>query len=153
GEDAGIVRRALHAVVVGQVVRVAVAVLLAVRLVVLVVVGDEVVEREAVVRGDEVDARPGPAPPPVEHVRRAGKAGGKLGKLPLVAAPVGPYGVAIAVVPLGPARREVGDLVAARTDVPGLGDQLDAGEDRILAAGVQKAAALVEAVGLAGEDR
>ena len=39
----------------------AVLVVLAVRLVVLLVVGDEVVQREAVVGGDEVDAGPGPA--------------------------------------------------------------------------------------------
>jgi hypothetical protein len=46
----------------------AVAILLAVRLVVLAVVGDEVVEREPVVRGDEVDRRPRLAAALVEQV-------------------------------------------------------------------------------------
>ena len=49
----------------------AVAVVLAVRLVVLVVVGDEVVEREAVMRGDEIDAGPGLAAAAVEQVGRS----------------------------------------------------------------------------------
>ena len=50
---------AFGAAVPREVVRVAVAVVFAVRFVVLVVVGDEIVQREAVVRGDEIDARPG----------------------------------------------------------------------------------------------
>ena len=44
------------------------------------------------------------------------------------------------------------DLVAARAQVPGLGDQLHLVEHRILPAGVEEAAALVEAVGLAAQD-
>src|SRR5690606_24846149 len=48
-----------------------------------------------------------------------------------VAAPEAPDVVAEAVVPLGPARREAADLVAARR-VPGLGDQLDVAEHRVL---------------------
>ena len=52
----GIVGRALDAAVPAQVVVVAVAVVLAVGLVVFLVVADEIVEREAVVGGDEVDA-------------------------------------------------------------------------------------------------
>ena len=54
--DRGIVRRTLDAAVPAQVLVVAVAAVLAVRLVVLRVVRDEVLEREPVVAGDEVDA-------------------------------------------------------------------------------------------------
>ena len=54
--DVRIVGRALDAAVPAQVVVGAVAVVLAVRLVVLPVVRDQVVQREAVVAGDEVDA-------------------------------------------------------------------------------------------------
>ena len=54
--DLGVLGRAFDAAVPAPVVVGAVAVVLAVRLVVLVVVGDEVVEREAVVAGHEVDA-------------------------------------------------------------------------------------------------
>ena len=60
-QDLRVVGRALDAAVPGPVVALAVAVVLAVGLVVLLVVGDEVAQREAVVRGDEVDARDRPA--------------------------------------------------------------------------------------------
>jgi len=53
--DLGIGGLAFDAQVVGPVVAVAVPVVLAVGLVVLLVVGDEVTHREAVVGGDEVD--------------------------------------------------------------------------------------------------
>src|SRR5690606_42145270 len=56
-----VVGLALGAMVPGQVVAVAVPVAFAVGLVVFLVVGDEVAEREAVVGGDEVDARVGRA--------------------------------------------------------------------------------------------
>src|SRR6185503_5410213 len=100
-------------VVPRAVVRVPVAVALAVRVVVLVVVRDEVVEREAVVGGDEVDARPGLAAALVEGVGRGAKAWrerlhGGFG------APVVAHRVAELVVPLRPARREAADLVAPR---------------------------------------
>ena len=62
-KDRGIVRRPFDAVVPGMVVARAVAVLLAVRLVVLGDVGDEVGEREAVVGDDEVDGLAGVCAP------------------------------------------------------------------------------------------
>ena len=130
----------------------AVAVVLAVRLVVLVVVGDEIVEREAVVRRHEVDRGPRLAAAIGEQVGRRGEAGGELGQLSVVAAPIGPHRVAIAVVPFRPAGRETADLVAAGPDVPRLGDQLDLAEGRVLAAGVEETAVLVEAVRLARQD-
>ena len=73
----------------------AVAVVLAVGLVVLVVVGDEVVQREAVMGGDEVDAGPGLAAALVEEVGRGGEARGELRQLALVALPEGAHGVAV----------------------------------------------------------
>ena len=54
--DRGIVGGAFDAAIPASVVVGAVAVLLAVRLVVLLVVGDQIVQGEAVVTGDEVDA-------------------------------------------------------------------------------------------------
>ena len=56
-EDLAVVGRALDAAVPGPVVALAVVAALAVGLVVLLVVGDEVAQREAVVGGDEVDRR------------------------------------------------------------------------------------------------
>src|SRR6266567_2881449 len=60
-DDGGVVRLSLHATVPRAVVRFPVGVVLAVRFVVLLVVGHEVAQREAIVRSDEVDAGHGPA--------------------------------------------------------------------------------------------
>ena len=139
-EDRRVVGRALDAAVPGQVVVVAVAVVLAVGLVVLVVVGHQVGEREAVVGGDEVDAGVRPPPGAPVQVGRAGEAARELADLAAVALPVGAHAVAIAVVPLRPAEREVAHLVAAVAEVPGLGDQLDAVEHRVLAHHVEEGA-------------
>src|SRR5688500_14034302 len=103
-----------------MIVRMAVAVLFAVRFVVLVVVGDEIVQREAVVRGDEVDASPGFTSAVVENVSRRGEALRKLGHLAFIAFPVRAHRVAVFVIPFGPARRKLPDLVTAGTDVPWL---------------------------------
>ena len=64
-----------------------------------------------------------------------------------------PNGVAILTVPLRPTNRKVAQLVPARSDVPGLGDQLDARERWILVNGVEKRGQLVDVVELAREDR
>ena len=61
--------------------------------------------------------------------------------------------VAKAVVQLEPARREVADLIAARADVPRLGDQLDPAEHAVLPDRVEEAAVGIEAVLLAPERR
>src|SRR5690606_12860288 len=120
-DDGGVVGRALVAVVPGQVVRMPVPVVLAVGLVVLVVVADEVVQREAVVRRDEVDARPRLATAPVEEVRRAGDPRRQGAHRAVVALPEGPGAVAEPVVPFGPAGQELPHLVAAGAAVPRLG--------------------------------
>ena len=130
----------------------AVAVVLAVRLVVLVVVGDEVAKRKAVVGGDEVDARPGLSAAKVERVGRSAEARRERLRGP-VAAPEVAHVIAKPVVPLRPAGGKAAHLIAARTAVPRLGDELDLGEQRILADHLQKSALGVEAVGLARQDR
>ena len=104
-------------------------------------------------RGDLVDAGPGPAAAALEQVRRSGQPGGKLGQHRLVALPVLADHVAEAIVELEPAGREVADLVAAGTDVPGLGDQLDAAEHPVLPDRAEEAGMGIEAVLLAPERR
>src|SRR5580692_5411178 len=74
----GIIGRAFGAAIPRAVVAVAVAILFAVRLVVLVVVGDQVAQREAVVCGYEVDAGVRTAPAPRIEVRAAGEPRGEL---------------------------------------------------------------------------
>ena len=92
---------------------VAVAVVLAVGEVVLVVVADQVAQGEAVVGGDEVDARQGAAPagvlPVTEQVHAARQSRGQVGH-PAAAAALGhlggvvepetAHGAAVAVVPV-----------------------------------------------------
>ena len=62
-------------------------------------------------------------------------------------------GVAVVAVPLGPLGREVADLVAARTDVPRLGDQLDLADHRVLLDEVEERGQPVDVVELARERR
>ena len=130
--DGGIVRWALDAAVPAAVVVRAVAVLLAVGLVVLAIVGDEVIQREAVVAGDEVHALlglsllvtidVGTAEQPVRHIAdRAGIA-------PREAADI----VAEPAVPLlPPVADERADLVEAG-GIPGFGDELGAREHGVV---------------------
>ena len=110
----------------------AVAVVLAVGLVVLLVVADQVAEREAVVAGDEVDrvdAAGGPMASyrsalPHSRVARSPDSAG-------LAAPEAADVVAVTAVPLrpAPAEREMADLVQPAR-VPRLGDQLGVGAAR-----------------------
>ena len=98
--------------------------LLAVRLVVLVVVRDEVAQREPVVRGDEVDRRERPAAVVARRGRSSPVNREANSAASACAAPEVAHRVAVHAVPLGPEHREVADLVAAGPDVPRLGDQL-----------------------------
>lgn len=130
--DVRVVGLALGTAVPGPVVVGAVAVALAVVRVALVLVGDQVAEREAVVRGDEVDRGVRAAAAPGVQVARSGEAVAQVADIVLGTAPEVADGVAVAVVPLRPQRREGADLVAARSHVPGLGDQLDPAQHRVL---------------------
>ena len=78
GDDVGVVGRPLGAAVPRPVVVGAVAVVLAVGLVVLGVVGDQVGQGEPVVHGDQVDRRGGPPAGAGEEVRGAGEPGGEV---------------------------------------------------------------------------
>src|SRR6185437_9580439 len=118
--DRRIVGWTLDAMVPAEVVVRAVAIVLAVGLVVLAVVGDEVVEREAIMDDDEVDAL-GRRLGAREHVARAGHAGCDLAALAGIAAPETAGGVAEAVVPFGEGRGELAEAIAAGAHVPGLG--------------------------------
>ena len=146
-----VVGRALDAAVPRAVVVGAVAVLLAVGLVVLEVVGDQVGEGEPVVRGDEVDAGVGVPPGPSVQVGAAGQPVGEVGQGPVGAAPVVPDRVPIAAVPLRPQGREVAHLVAALAEVPGLGDELDLAHHRVHLDQVEERRQPVDLVELAGQ--
>ena len=68
--DRRIVGGSLHAVVPRMIVGVAVAIFLAIRFVVLVIVRYEIIQVEPVMRRNEIDAGPRPAPALVEEVTR-----------------------------------------------------------------------------------
>ncbi|GMA31398.1 hypothetical protein GCM10025875_13900 [Litorihabitans aurantiacus] len=105
-EHALVVRRTLRPGVPGTVVGLAVATVLAVGVVVLVVVGDEVREREAVVRRDEVDRGDRLAPRVLVQVARAGQPRRELSEGRGLAAPEVAHGVAVVAVPLRPQGRK-----------------------------------------------
>jgi len=119
---------------------------------VLLVVGDEVTQGEAVVGGDEVDGGERVAAVLLVQVGGAGEALRELAHVALTAPEVA-YRVAILPVPLGPEHREVADLIAAGPDVPRLGDQLHLREDRVLMDRVEEGAESVHVVELARERR
>ena len=147
----GVVGLALDAAVPGAVVVGAVAVVLAVGLVVLVVVGDEVAQREAVMGGDEVDRGVRRTAVVGVQVARAGEPGGHGPHAGGVAAPEVAHGVAVLVVPLHPRRRELADAVAVHRGVPRLGDQLHVAQHRVLADRGEQVAAHVDLLVGAGQ--
>ncbi len=104
-------------------------------------VAHHVGQGEAVVGGDEVDARLRAPPAGRVEVGRAGEASAEVGGLAGVAAPEAAHGIAEAVVPLRPAAREAPGLIAALAEVPRLGDQLDRGEHRVARDRVEEARA------------
>jgi len=130
-------------------VALAVLVVLAVRLVVLLVVRDEVPQREAVVGGDEVDGGDGAPPRVLVEVGRAGEAGGELVERARLPAPEVAHGVPVLAVPLGPQRGEATHLVTPVAEVPGLGDELHLGDDRVLVDDVEEGGQAIHLVELA----
>ena len=100
--DRRVVGRPFDAAVPAQVVVLAVAVLLAVGLVVLLVVADEVVQREAVVAVMKLMLAYGCRPLLLVQVAAAGEARGELRHRAAVALPEAADRVAVLAVPLGP---------------------------------------------------
>ena len=150
-EDRGIVGDPFDAVVEGDVVRITVGVFLPVGEVVFLVVADEIVERESVVRGDEIHARRGSAAVVGKEILAAGDAGGELSRDPRIAPPETAHPVAEFSIQLGPVDREIADLVSAVAEVPRLGDQLHPREDGILMHRLEEGGATAVALGVPPE--
>lgn len=130
----------------------AVAVAFSIGVIVLVVVGDKVIERKAVMGGDEIHRSPRFPATLVEKVRRRRDSGREVRKFSIVALPERPHGIPETVVPLGPSGGEAADLIATRSAIPGLGNELNLAEDWILHAGVEKAAAFIKLVWLSRQN-
>ena len=124
---------------------------LTVGLVVALVVGDQVVQGEAVVRGHEVDRRDRGATGVLVQVGAARQARAELAQHAGLGAVEVAHRVAVAAVPLGPQGREAAHLVAALAQVPRLGDQLHLGDDRVLLDDVEERREAVHLVQLAGQ--
>src|SRR5437764_12441302 len=101
--------------------------------------------------GDEVDARVGLATVVAVKLAGAREPIAELGPTGLCATPKVAHGVAVLAVPLGPQWRELADEVAARSEVPRLGDQLDARQHRVLLDDVEERRQLVDVVEAARE--
>jgi hypothetical protein len=129
----------------------AVLVVLAIGLVVFLVVARPIVQREAVVSGDEIDAGPGAATLMVEHVRRRDETRCQC-RDRRFAAPEITRGITELVVPFRPAGWETADLITTGADVPGFGDQLHCRQQWVLIDGFQEAALFGEAVDFARQD-
>ncbi len=150
-QDVVIVGRTFGTAVPRPVVALPVVVVLAVGLVVLLVVADQVREGEPVVGRHEVDTRGRPAAGVLVQIRGAGEPGAELTDRAGLAPPEIPDGVTVLAVPFGPERWKVADLVAAVADVPWLGDQLDLAHDGVLVDEVEERGQLVDVVQLAGQ--
>src|SRR6185312_17177425 len=98
------------------------AIVLAIRLIMLGVVAEEIVERETVMHGDVVDAGALHPAVMIEEVGRTGHAAGDFADQAAFAAPVATQRAAITVVPFRPLRRKAANLIAAHAEVPGLSD-------------------------------
>ena len=85
------------------------------------------------------------------QVAAAGQTVAQVGELAGVATPEAAYRVAVLAVPFRPADREVAHLVAARAEIPGLGDQLHLRQDRVLRDQVEERAQPLDLVQLARE--
>src|SRR6185312_11280525 len=151
-DDVRIVGRTLDATVRADVVIRTVAIVLAVRLVVFALIGEEIGEGKPVVDGHVIDARARASAAVLELQRRAGHGMRHVADQIAFAAPEPAGSLAVDVVPFRPAGREAADLIAAEPDVPRLGDQLDVGEHRILQDCRKKRSVAIEA-GLPAERR
>ena len=112
------------------------------------VIADEIVQREAIVRGYEVDACRGSTAKVIEYIA-GGAQTRRQSACAYGALPEVPAHVPESVIPLGPAGRKGPDLIAAGSAIPRLRDQLDRAERRILAARLEKAALVVKTIRLA----
>ena len=142
--DGRIGGRPLDAAIPAQVVVRSVTVVFTIRFVVLVVVRNEIVEGESIMRRDEIDARKGAPPAHTVEVAAPGQPVPQLRHLASITFHVPPDGVPVFAVPLGPADRKVTDLIAAFAHVPGLCNQLDLGQGGILVEDVEESAQPVD---------
>src|SRR5690606_38491499 len=140
------VGRPFHATVPGAVVAFPVVVVFTVREVVLLVVGDEIVEGEPVMSGNEVDAGCRAAVVVLIEVGTSGESGSKFSEHTIRTSPIVPDTIPILTVPLSPARRKVSYLIPPFADVPRFSNEFYLGDYRILMDDIEKRTQFLDAV-------
>src|SRR5262249_14676361 len=150
-EDLRIVGRSFDAEIRTVVLIGAVAIVLAVCLVVLQLVADEIREGEPVMNGDVVDARARCAAIMIEQIGGAGHAAPEFADEIAFAGPITAQRAAEAIVPFRPARGKAADPIAAEPEVPWFGDQFDPRQNRVLAHRREEARATIKSIGPAPE--
>ena len=145
--------RPLDTTVAAVIAVVPVAVVLAVGLVVLVRVRHQVTQTKAIVRGHVVHRLRARAATRLKQIGRRAQPQRKLAARALPLDPELAHRVAEAVVPFEPGVREAAQLIAAGADVPGLGNHLQARQQRVLRQGNEERRVAVEALVAAPEHR
>src|ERR1700739_3601388 len=151
--DCGIVSGAFHTAVPAAVIVRAVAVFFTVGLVMFGVVADQVLQREAIMGSDKIDAGIRLAPAARVKIAGSGKAVGEFADQAAITLPVRANGIAIFIIPFGPAGREFADLITAFAKVPRFGDQFHLRRHGILMDNVEKSSETIHFVQFAGECR
>ena len=128
---------ALHTMVPAMIGAGAIAVLLAIGLIMLVLEGGEVGERETIMRGDEVDPARG-AMFCAKYFGRTGEPRCQRAEHTAIPAPEAADVIAVLVVPFPPAAGEIAGLIAAGANIPWLGNQLQPAQQRVLGNGRQQ---------------
>src|SRR5690606_24286454 len=108
--------------------------------VVFFVIGYQVVQSKAIMCGDKVDACGRPSVVVPVQVAASCESFSKLRQHTVSAPPIIAHAVAILAIPLDPSRREISNLVATFSEIPGFGDQLDLRDDRVLVYNVEEPA-------------
>ena len=139
--DFRVIRRAFHSAVPAAVVAVAVAACFTIGIIVLLIVGDQIIQREAVVAGHEIDGRG--LLSVLVHVGRTLDAVNELRPRGRITPDKISDAVPKMAVPLSPLirSREGTDLVESGS-VPCLRNQLSLGQNRVVSKGFQKRRAL-----------
>jgi len=122
-EDGVVVRYAFDSIVPGKILVRPVAVVFAIGVVAFMRIRHKIAQCEAVMRRDEIYASRGAAMR-LEEIPRTRDARREFANANVVAAPKAPDTIAEAIVPLREWPRKLAELVAARTYVPRLGDEL-----------------------------
>src|SRR6185437_11754457 len=136
----GIVRWTFHSTIPTAIIVGAVAIVFAICLIVFRVVADQVLQREAIMRGHKIYAGVGLAAAACIKVARSCNSISQLTNQAAITLPIRTHRVPIFIVPLRPANWEFSYLISALAQVPGLGNKLHLRQHRILMNDVEKRA-------------